>query len=313
MPVSLPKLKSNLSPRHLAGRTLKWSRYSWLDVKYFYRNHLHNGPSKQAYLKDPPLLSEPQRRVVEELATRGVSFIHFNELFREPERWNILSEAAQDFVNSENVRKSIQSYQSNYGNAAWKEYVVKLRDENPTIRWDSPWLQLSLDPPVLNIVNSYLGLWSKLIHHDMWYTIPLDADRAPIASQRWHRDPEDRHMVKVFLYFSEVDAGAGPLEYVVGSSVGGPYQNLWRHGYSPGEELEQRVASSDRLLCAGRAGTFVFCNTNGFHRGGFSAKRERVFSVSTFVTPASSSQRYFKVDWGSNQSGLSEAARFALT
>jgi len=30
---------------------------------------------------------------------------------------------------------------------------------------------ISLHPLVLDVVNSYLGLWSKLIYFDMWHTL----------------------------------------------------------------------------------------------------------------------------------------------
>jgi hypothetical protein len=36
---------------------------------------------------------------------------------------------------------------------------------------DNPLLNLALHPLVLDVVNSYLGLWSKLIYFDMWHTL----------------------------------------------------------------------------------------------------------------------------------------------
>ncbi len=42
-----------------------------------------------------------------------------------------------------------------------------------------------------------------------------------VASQRWHRDYNDKHLLKVFLYMSDVDEAAGPFEYVPGNMIGG--------------------------------------------------------------------------------------------
>ena len=92
-----------------------------------------------------------------------------------------------------------------------------------------------------------------------------------MASQEWHRDPEDQHVVKVFLYFSEVDEDAGPFEYVQHSAEGFEYGSLWPWGeserYPPTEELEAAIPASERVRATGPVGTLVICDTSGFHRG----------------------------------------------
>ena len=55
------------------------------------------------------------------------------------------------------------------------------------------------EPRLLDIANAYLGMWAKLEYVDVWYTPPVeDAERR--SSQRWHRDFNDRHLLKAFLY-----------------------------------------------------------------------------------------------------------------
>ena len=70
------------------------------------------------------------------------------------------------------------------------------------------------------LVNHYLGMTSRLHHVNLWDTIAVDDGRAPIGPQRWHRDPDDVRLVKVFLHFTDVTAGSGPLEYVPHSRPG---------------------------------------------------------------------------------------------
>ena len=70
-------------------------------------------------------------------------------------------------------------------------------------------------------------MWSKLEYIDLWYSPPAAERLERVASQQWHRDFNDRHLLKAFLYLVDVDAGAGPFEYVPGSAGSGPYASEW--------------------------------------------------------------------------------------
>ena len=136
------------------------------------------------------------------------------------------------------------------------------------------WLRIAVSDPVLDIVNGYTGQPRKLTYVDNGYTVPNPNATKRVASQRWHRDPDDDHIVKMFIYFSDVDEEACSFEYVRDSAAGGRYGDLfaWEKDgdfYPPGEELEAAVDSDDRLTMTGPAGTVIFCDTAGFHRGGY--------------------------------------------
>jgi len=157
---------------------------------------------------------------------------------------------------------------------------------------------------------------------DNWYTAPSPQEADRIASQRWHRDHIDRNIVKVFTYFSDVDAEAGATEYVRGSAAGGRHGDVWPwrpdeesgDQYPPTEELERRIPESDRVRAEGPVGTVVLCDTGGFHRGGF-ARKPRVTANFTYVSPAALAsaltKRRFELPDALPQA-LSPAARFAL-
>ena len=135
-------------------------------------------------------------------------------------------------------------------------------------------------------------MWSKLEYVDVWYSVPQPEAAERISSQRWHRDYNDKHLLKVFLYLVDVDESMGPFQFVAGSQPGGPYEDAWGwqplgQNYPTEQELESRIPASAVQTFTGPAGTLLFCNTAGFHRGGFSTTKPRVLATATYSSPAS--------------------------
>jgi hypothetical protein len=201
------------------------------------------------------------------------------------------------------------------------DYIIRLFSKDvPTIGLDNPWLRIGVDDRMLDVVNSYFGLWSKLTYVDLWYTPPAAAGVDRVSSQRWHRDYNDDRLVKVFIYLTDVNEDTGPTEYIPGSTVGGPYGDLWpwrplsNDLYPPQDEFEQRVPKEAQVAFTGPEGTMLFCNTSGFHRGGYATgERPRVMAVYNYSTPASVETltlRNFEPDVAAD--GLSEQAAYAL-
>ena len=127
---------------------------------------------------------------------------------------------------------------------------------------------------LLDVANAYLEMWSKLEYVDVWYSVPQPAAAERISSQRWHRDYNDKHLLKAFLYLVDVDEEMGPFQYVAGSQPGGPYADAWPwkplgENYPTEDELEARIPGDGGPDVHRPAGTLIFCNTSGFHRGGF--------------------------------------------
>jgi hypothetical protein len=285
--------------------------------------YLSNPRSERLLETQSPRLSQAQQDVVDQLKTRGIALMPFHELFAERASsfWPSFEHTARTFAGSERVRDEAQRYQKGADAAAWKEYVIKHLQPNQRVAPDDPVMSIGLRPEILDTVNSYLGLWSILSQFNIWYTIPVDDQRARSASQRWHRDPEDRHIVKVFLYVNEVDRAAGPLEYIPGSREGGPYAHLWPMAtgggfpdgsYPPQQNVEGTVPQDARVVCTCPPATLVFCDTSGFHRGGYASK-ERLLGIWAFVTPASRHKAEFSVLPGTVSAGGSVAAEHAIS
>ena len=118
--------------------------------------------------------------MVDELNASGVSMCHIDELFEDRGLWSESSPpkyahlARSDEVQSV-VRKRQQDFAQTQDFAAVQHYIVTKysQDRKPLITSSDTLLRFGVNSLVLDVANSYLGLWSKLIYFDMWYTLPL--------------------------------------------------------------------------------------------------------------------------------------------
>ena len=265
----------------------------------------------------PPELDDTQRRVLETMRQDGIALVPFEELFGDEQLWEALQADIAGFArHTEDNLAELQAKQKK------KSYLIRrfLKSGTP-FGLDDRWLGFGLSNRMLDIVNSYRGELTWMIDVDNSYTIPDPNAEDRIASQRWHRDPWDNHIVKVFTYFSDVDEEAGPFEYLRGSPAGGRNAHLWpwegdevyeAHGlYPPQDEFESKAPAEDVFTATGPAGMMVFADTSGFHRGGWTRHKPRVLSYYSFVSTQFRLSPRFEVDW-SDGHALSREAEFAL-
>jgi hypothetical protein len=300
---------------------------------------LKNPWSRTRFLGHRRAPTPAQRAFIGDLAAKGVASgsvqqagVDANEYGRLRERVEEFAHCAADRIAAatasysdgldlgslEHNRERFRRFFRDKDQAKLDDYILKMNPEDSVLGSDHPLISIGLSAPVLDVVSGYLKLWPKLIYADAWYSIPLDPGKR-IGSQRWHRDPEDRQMVKVYLYFSDIDADAGAMEYILGTSnaLGRPGLEIghWKaagaHLYPSPELVETSFPANQRFSCSGPVGTLLFCDTTGLHRGGISRSRPRVVATWTFVTPASRYQRRFTVRPVEGVL-LSEEGRFAV-
>lgn len=181
--------------------------------------------------------------------------------------------------------------EAGYGSVQ-KPYVVGLRDSGvPSPDPADPLTSFALDPRVVAVVHGYFEMFVRLRYVDLWHTLVTDA--APTQSQLWHRDPEDRLILKVFVALEDVDERSGPFHYAPGTHAKGPIRRrpaaATVDGSTPRSTDEQMadVVPRDRWRTAtGPRGTVVFADTRGFHKGGHAIARERVLYVSQYLSRA---------------------------
>ncbi len=285
---------------------------------------LSNRSSRRLYAADPPALNDVQRRILEAVGREGYATVRFDELVSDNALRDAVLEQGADFIRATErglTEESQDGSSSDLRRRPGKEFLVRAHSfDGVRLGLDHAWLRASLSPHMLDVANAYLRMWSKLSYVDLWYTVPQPAEAERVASQLWHYDFDDKHLLKAFLYLDDVDPDAGPFEYVAGSQPGGPHHEVrpWKpmgFGRVPEEEVQRNVPNDAIRTFTAPRGTIIFCNTSGLHRGGFATARPRVLATATYCSPASLaalSQRNYDVD-PSQLSDLSREGRYAAS
>jgi Phytanoyl-CoA dioxygenase (PhyH) len=278
---------------------------------------LSNRTSRGLYGEAPPRLDDLQRSILTDVREHGYSLRTLADLFPDGAEWRALEEQRDRFVAS--TEADLAAGGDHVRVRPGKEFVVRLQSYGVELGPDDPWFEVVSSRRLLDIANAYIEMWSKLEYVDVWYSVPQPEAAERISSQRWHRDYNDKHLLKVFLYLVDVDEQMGPFQYVAGSQPGGPYADAWSwqplgQNYPTEEALEARVPASAAQTFTGPAGTLLFCNTAGFHRGGFSTTKPRVLATATYSSPASlASLTERSYTYSGALDDVDVATRFALT
>ena len=285
---------------HLAARVTHVAKA--LEVRGIattYRLHdraLANRQSRRLFSGSQVDLDDTQRRIVEALDTVGYVVIPFEELVAdEALRSSVLAQGDAFVADTERgLANEAEGAEAALRRRAGKEFVVRAYSfEDVTLDpARDAWFNVCISRRLLDIANSYLRMWAKLSYVDMWYTAPQPAGAERAASQLWHRDFDDKHLLKAFLYLVDVDASAGPFEYVSGSQPGGLHTETLRWGpMQTGrlseEEVQKRLPADAIKTFTAPRGTVILCNTSGLHRGGFATGRPRALATATYCSAAS--------------------------
>ncbi len=302
---------------HRADRVAKAVERRGIRATYELHDRLlSNRKSRALHEADRPVLDDVQKRVLADVEESGFSVVSFQDLFADAAHWSELEAMRDRFVAE--TEADLAKGGEHVRVRAGKEFVVRLHSYGVEIGLDDPWFRAVASRRLLDLANTYLEMWSKLEYVDVWYSVPQPAGTQRISSQRWHRDYDDKHLLKVFLYLVDVDENMGPFQYVPGSHPGGPYADAWPwqplgQNYPTEEELEARIPASSIKAFTAPKGTLIFCNTAGFHRGGFSTTDPRVLATATYASPASLASltvRSYSLATGADS--LDAPTRFAL-
>lgn len=178
-----------------------------------------------------------------------------------------------------------------------KPFVHFYMGECPELQPDSAFARFALQEPVLQIANAYFGMFTRLSYYNVWHNFATQA--AARESQLWHRDREDHYILKMFVYLSDVDEGAGPLTYAIGSHNKGRLRRepeaTCQSGVMRSDDAQMAAAVPPErwLKAVGPKGTIVFADTRGYHKGGLARDRDRLLFVSMF-TSQSVRREYFR-------------------
>ncbi len=265
-----------------------------------------NRKARKLYEENKKPLDTAQQRVVGELKENGIAITHLDELFPGQNLLPQLQKFAEGLIDNKHQREK------------GKTYIADLWEKMNTVDLSNPFIKLTLSPKVVGIANGYLDMYSKFYMYNLNLVLPVGSAE-PISSQRWHRDPEDKKLCKIFIYLSDVDAEAGPLSYFARSNSGGRWGNLFPqkppHGsININENAIKRLAQHDGIKVAmGRAGTVIFGDTAGIHMGGYAKSKQRLMFTGGFCSAASLWLPQFVYPNDSELEKLSDhASRYAL-
>lgn len=266
-------------------------------------------------------LSDLQLRISDELSKNGIAITHISEFFKDGKIFAQLKNYTKERLSDPVIQKEIAVRESGArdGKGGISVHLIGgYGDSKYEIDLTNPFLRFHLARPLLETASSYMGLIPKFIMHSLHSMILIPPDSPAAFSQNWHRDPDDKKIIKIFIYLTDVnEASDGPFMYVKGSQYGGRWRNIFPQvppvgSYPPRGAVEKIVPGENIEICLGKAGTIIFCDTSGLHKGGYCTKSRRIMSAATFVSSASAYRPNFDIGEYADLSNFSEIARYAL-
>jgi hypothetical protein len=220
------------------------------------------------------------RRILQD----GIAIVDWHEVFGERATESHLFQQIKADAESFSKQTLVENAKD------WKSSYLKRRYKvGDAIDANSPLFTLMAEPRLQATLRAFFGSRYRALAADYWHSVP--SDLPPTGSQKWHTDPEDTVMCKLFVYLTDVDAESGATEFVLRSQFGGDAElrlceipGTSGRYYSEPEIESVRAHGSETTKACGPAGSLVFINTTGIHRGGRGTK-ERLMANYTFVSP----------------------------
>lgn len=123
-------------------------------------------------------------------------------------------------------------------------------------------LELANHPFLLGLAENYIGCKPTLSALVLRWSFP--SERHGYGVQAFHRDADDWRHLKIFIYLTDVDEGAGPHVYVKGSQKEAATVRL--HEYSDAC-IAEKYAPQNVVTVTGPAGFSFAGDTAGTHKG----------------------------------------------
>ena len=256
------------------------------------------------FILNRPKLSLTQSKILNDLIKQGIAITTVDDFFGNPSILPTLVSYITPRLSDATTETKKTSYK-----LLWKP--------NQPFDLENPFLKISLDNKVLDVINSYLGLWSVLKNYLVSISDPVGIGAPPTDSQRWHRDPEEWRICKMFIYLSDVDETSGPFVYIKESSWGKQYGHLFPQkppagNYPDPKEVESKIPGEATCSYTGRKGTIIFCDTTGLHRGGYATKKDRIMFTAFYSAPSYKNRPWYTRPNSFNKNNLPPIVQHTL-
>lgn len=288
-----------------AGR-LRYLRWRWLQ----------NFRDSLAYTFDKRNLDTSSALILEKLRYDGIT-----ESSEYPDRTHFLDVQREALRAVDRVsvthRQTLQAVpndrklsRDSLGREESKDFLQILTPK--VFTYESVYLRYAVQPEFIAIANSYLGLHARLRAIHLWLNRPTENE--PASTQLWHRDGDDLSNLKIFTYLTDVGQDNGPFAFVPGSQVLGRRQitpECSELGRSTDTQMRQVVPDSDWRVCTGRAGSVIFADTSGYHKGVKPVEDKRVMLMVHYTSRKAVTGSELKLE-GNVPTALVRSQRIAL-
>lgn len=253
--------KSNMINTHSVKKFLRNSlpnlaqslvNNSYLETNFFYpqyKKYLANYQSKL------PLVAGNDAIIVETLKQQGICVITLESLSI-PDT-NEFIEAVNKLM--EELTKISEKRTSKFAIESNLEQLLKYPE---IFSW-------GLEDRLRNIVSSYIG--TPVAYDTFMAHLSLNNGKET-ATRRWHIDNEDRKVIKIIIYFNDVDEDGGPFQYMhpeVSSLLLKKVKDKYK--FFQNQEIEELIANHKKdwlTTYTGKAGTVIIVDTaRSYHRG----------------------------------------------
>ncbi|MEC4813803.1 MAG: phytanoyl-CoA dioxygenase family protein [Scytonema sp. PMC 1069.18] len=224
-----------------------------------------------------PTLEDRDRVIVDALQKEGVYVTSFQELGLEMTPYLVQATQTQlsrmSAANDSNLKERLPQ-------------IYTVTDLVEFSQWGS-------QQRLLNISENYIGLPVAFQGVHLRKDFPNENQFGTLL---WHKDSEDRRMVKIIIYLTDVEEQHGPFEYIPVSLT--PtfslkylriYSKLWKanHVGITDEQLKEIIPQNQWKSCPGPAGTVIFTDPKTTLHHGTLRKEERsaLFFVYTANPP----------------------------
>lgn len=239
-----------------------------------------------------------QRTIVEDLRQHGLAMTTAQALFGDSGLFDELQAKVSELERG--MANEIMEARKQKDADGFKTFLVQLLGPRPILDHQSIFTRIAVTPAVLGIVNGYFGLLARLKFYNVWLNFASTASAR--YSQLWHRDPEDRYILKMFIYLTEVDDEAGPLFYAPGTHGYGNVKaepqlyreegtTAWRANDG---DMNAVVPQEKWIKAVGPKGTIVFLDTRGYHKGGLARTKDRLAYNCMFTSQVGAFVDYFE-------------------
>jgi len=123
-------------------------------------------------------------------------------------------------------------------------------------------LRIANDKRVIALVESYLKCRPTIANLSVWWSLITDED--PEEAENFHRDIDDWRQLKLFIYLTDVGAGAGPHVFIRKSHRVKKALQIRRYS---DDEVAKDFGYDEIVTFTGFQGTCFLENTFGLHKG----------------------------------------------